>query len=631
METVKIINLVIAIIFTVCYSYQFFYIPIPWLFKRKNKKAAKRNSFAVLICGRNESAVIGDLLDSINNQTYDSSLITTFVMADNCTDNTAEVAKKYGAVVYERFNTELVGKGYALSDMLKHIKEDYPEGFDGYFVFDADNILSENYIEEMNKTFSQGHDVITSYRNSKNYGDNWISAGYALWFLRESRYLNNARYILHTSCAVSGTGFMFSRKIAEEVGEWPFHMLTEDIEFSVNQISQGRKIAFCKDAELYDEQPVKFSQSWRQRLRWSKGYLQVYGGYGTKLLKGICKGWFSCYDMFMTIMPAFILSLIALVLNIVMLIYNISTGQGGGAVLDSAKTLLSSVYGTLFVVGAITTVTEWKHIHTSAIKKIFYTFTFPLFMFTYVPISIRAFFGKCTWKPIEHTRSAKVMEADREKNAKVDRRILIGFAAAVVLLVIGAGAVNNYVSTAVKNRIVSKTEAVEKNNIDYVIVFAGENGNDETRRKMVYDRIVQSFELAEELKNTKLLVFDERAAKLQAEEMLDMTQYQDMHSLSNERIIIDADSKSTYEALCSAKEKYEAKNVVIVTQECHLSRALYVAEQLGIEACGVAADTGAYQGQAYRDWCENFARIRDFAITLFDSDVVAKKDEQPNS
>lgn len=631
METVRIINLIIAIIFTVCYSYQFFYIPIPWLFKRKNKKAAQRNSFAVLICGRNESAVIGDLLESINNQTYDSSLITTFVMADNCTDNTAEVAKQHGAVVYERFNTELVGKGYALSDMLKHIREDYPEGFDGYFVFDADNILSENYIEEMNKTFSQGHDVITSYRNSKNYGDNWISAGYALWFLRESRYLNNARFILHTSCAVSGTGFMFSRKIAEEIGEWPFHMLTEDIEFSVNQIAQGRKIAFCKDAELYDEQPVKFSQSWRQRLRWSKGYLQVYGGYGTKLLKGICKGWFSCYDMFMTIMPAFMLSIVAIVLNVIMLVYNVSTGQGGLAVWESVKTLVYSAYGALFIVGAITTVTEWKHIHTSAIKKIFYAFTFPIFMFTYIPISIRAFFGKCTWKPIEHTRSVKVIEADKEKSAKVDKRIIIGFAAALIALILGAGAVNTYVSAAVRNKIVSKNEVVEKKNVDYVIVFAAENGNNETRKKMVYDRIVQSFELADTLQNAKLLVFDERATKARNLEKLDMTQYKDLHSVSNERIIIDTEVKSTYEALCSAKEKYGAKNIVIVTQECHLSRMLYVAEQLGIEACGVAADTGAYQGQTYRDWCENFARIRDFAITLFDTDEVAKKDEQPNS
>ena len=135
-------------------------------------------------------------------------------MADNCTDKTADCARQAGAVVWERFNKEEVGKGYALDFLLNQIKKTYPDDpFDGYFVFDADNLLDENYVAEMNKTFSDGHEIITSYRNSKNFGDNWISAGYGLMFLREAKYLNNSRMLLNTSCAVSGTGFMFSRRI----------------------------------------------------------------------------------------------------------------------------------------------------------------------------------------------------------------------------------------------------------------------------------------------------------------------------------------------------------------------------------------------------------------------------------
>lgn len=82
-----------------------------------------------------------------------------------------------------------------------------------------------------------------------------------------------------------GTGFLFSRRVLEETGPWPFHLLTEDIQFSVDQVTRGRKIAFCPDAVLYDEQPTTFRQSWNQRLRWSKGYLQVFRGYGAKLLR----------------------------------------------------------------------------------------------------------------------------------------------------------------------------------------------------------------------------------------------------------------------------------------------------------------------------------------------------------
>lgn len=405
METLQTINFVIAVIFFVCYTYQFLYIPLPWLRKARPHGEARANRYAILICARNEQAVVGDLIASIRNQSYDQSLLSIFVMADNCTDDTALVARVAGATVYERFNRVQVGKGYALQALLEQLEEDYPRGFDGYFVFDADNILAPGYIEAMNRTFSDGHEIITSYRNSKNYGDNWISAGYALWFLRESRYLNHARFLLGSSCAVSGTGFLFSRRVLEETGPWPFHMLTEDIQFSVDQVTRGRKIAFCPEAVLYDEQPVTFRQSWKQRMRWSKGYLQVFRGYGTRLLRGVLRGSFSCYDMAAAIMPAFILSAASIVCNVTLGIWGAVHGDDLTIALLSVGQMLLSMYMTLFVLGAITTITEWRSIHTTT-KKLLYTFTFPLFMFTYIPISLSAFFCKVEWQPIEHRVSA---------------------------------------------------------------------------------------------------------------------------------------------------------------------------------------------------------------------------------
>jgi cellulose synthase/poly-beta-1,6-N-acetylglucosamine synthase-like glycosyltransferase len=187
--------------------------------------------------------------------------------------------------------------------------------YDAFFVFDADNLLEKNYITEMNKTYSDGYQIVTSYRNSKNYGDNWISAGYALWFLRESQYLNKARMLLGTSCAVSGTGFMFSREILEKVGGWKFYFLTEDIEFTVHNVVEGVKIGYCKDAVIYDEQPTKFSQSWKQRMRWSRGYLRFSENTETAD-KGVFKGSFACFDMSMVIMPAIVLSILSIIINI---------------------------------------------------------------------------------------------------------------------------------------------------------------------------------------------------------------------------------------------------------------------------------------------------------------------------
>ena len=406
MEALKTVNFIIAALFFICYAYQFFYVPIPWLRREKPLGPAIPHNYAVLICARNEERVIGDLIASLRAQTYNAALLHIFVLADNCTDQTALVARAAGATVYERQDRARVGKGYALHALLGHIARDFPEGFDGYFVFDADNLLSPDYVERMNETFSAGYDIVTSYRNSKNYGDNWISAGYALWFLRESRYLNHARYLLGSSCAVSGTGFLFSRAVAGEMAGWPFYMLTEDIQFSVHHIIRHRRIAFCPRAEFYDDQPTRFSQSWHQRLRWSKGYLQVFGGYGWDLLAGALRGNWGCFDMAMSIMPAFILSAASLVCNVVLAIVGAAGGGDLTVALFSVLETLGNMCLTLFVLGGITTVTEWKHIHTTAAKKILYVFTFPLFMFTYLPIAIAALFAPAEWRPIEHRISA---------------------------------------------------------------------------------------------------------------------------------------------------------------------------------------------------------------------------------
>ncbi len=408
MRTLSLFNLIFAILFTICYAYQFVFIPVVLFRKNKKKEqTSAEHEFAVMICARNEQVVIADLIDSLKSQTYPSEKIHIFVMADNCSDQTAEIAQAHGAKVYTRSDRKNVGKGYALEALMRNLANDYKEGFDGYFVFDADSLLEPDYIEQMNITFSEGNDIITSYRNSKNYGSNWISAGYALWFLRESKYLNYARQLLGTSCAVSGTGFLFSRRIAEKIGPWPYHMLTEDIQFSVNQITDGERIAFCKDAVLYDEQPVTFRQSWRQRIRWSRGFLQIFFGYMKGLIQGAFRGSFSCFDMSMTIMPAFFLSVLYVIVNISLGIRGALIGDDIMIAVNSVGLTLGNMYLMLFIVGAITTITEWKAIRTSTIKKVFYTLTFPLFMLTYIPIALAALFLKTEWKPISHSVTVK--------------------------------------------------------------------------------------------------------------------------------------------------------------------------------------------------------------------------------
>ena len=187
-------------------------------------------------------------------------------------------------------------------------------------------------------------------------------------------------------------------------------MLTEDIEFSIDNVVRGEKIGYCGTAVLYDEQPTGFRQSWRQRIRWSRGYLQVFSRYGGRLMRGIFRGSFSCYDMAMNIMPAAVLTGLSVVVNLSAALANFYIGGDLKALGLSVLQTLINLYLTLFIIGSITTVTEWRQIHCSAGKKILYAFTFPIFMFTYVPITVASLFTDVQWQPIRHDRCMNLRE-----------------------------------------------------------------------------------------------------------------------------------------------------------------------------------------------------------------------------
>ena len=416
---VDIFNFCVFITFTICYTYQLYYVLVVLSRKPKQLVAKKNHRYAVVVSARNESAVIGDLIHSIKVQNYPTELIDVFVIADNCTDSTADVAREAGATVFKRFNTEQVGKGYALDYGFKIIRSQYADrGYEAYFVFDADNVLDVNYFREMNKTFDNGAKASTSYRNSKNYDSNWISAGYAVWFLREAKFLNQARLTLNTSCAVSGTGFFIAADIIEKNDGWRWHLLTEDIEFSANSILEGIRIAYTPTAVLYDEQPVTFRDSWNQRFRWAKGFYQVFWHYGARLAKGIFinpKGSrFACYDMLMTIAPGMLLTIVSVVFNAIIIVLAATGAMSTGVMIASS---ISSIFFCLFnyvmfmfLFGVLTTFVEWDSIHAPTRKKVLYMFTFPFFMLTYVPIALVALVKKCQWKPIKHSISVDVEE-----------------------------------------------------------------------------------------------------------------------------------------------------------------------------------------------------------------------------
>ena len=412
LDFLQTINQMIGLLFLVCYAYQLLYVPVALWRRHQVVKSVPPRRYAVLISARNEEAVIAQLIDSIKNQDYPSEMLSIFVVADNCTDSTAQVASEAGATVWQRKNLHQIGKGYALNFLLTHIREGYGDDtFDGYFVFDADNLLAPDYVARMNEVFSQEHQIVTSYRNSKNYGDNWISAGYGLWFLRDAAFLNAPRTRLGLSAVVSGTGYLFSKEILLRHNGWPFHSLSEDTEFTVDCILKGEKIGYCGDAVLFDEQPTGLAQSCRQRMRWVRGNMLVLLRQGGRLLRGAGgKNGLSCLDLLLSMAPAIVLAVFGTAAGVAATVLELLNGGHMLPMLGAAAMSFLVPYLLLFVAGAITTATQWRRIHTSAWKKILYTLTFPLFMATYVPITVFALFGKVEWKPIKHRAAITVQE-----------------------------------------------------------------------------------------------------------------------------------------------------------------------------------------------------------------------------
>ena len=408
-------NMILGLTVTLLYLYQVAYLAVGLIRRRwrDRREPKKLHRYAVLISARNEEGVIGELIGSLKAQDYPSELLDIYVVADNCIDRTAPVAKAAGATVYRRFDHVEVGKGYALDYLLKCLKRDGLEGrYEGYFIFDADNIVDPAFVREMNRVFDRdGFTAVTGYRNSKNFGQNWISAGYSIWFLREARFVNAARMALGVNCAVSGTGFLVSADFLREKGGWPYHLLTEDIQFSAECAAKGLRIGYCGQAVIYDEQPTSFRQSWDQRLRWSKGFYQVDAQYGPSLLKGIFRGGrqgLGCYDILLTVTPGVLLTVAGAALQLLVALVCLSAPAwvSEQVLLLTGEFLwtgFSAFYRGMFLYGLITVLSEWRAIRATTLQKLIYLPLFPLFMLTYIPITVAALFQKVEWKPIRHT------------------------------------------------------------------------------------------------------------------------------------------------------------------------------------------------------------------------------------
>ena len=438
-EIVKLIGDIFGLCLMLMCAHFAFFAAVGLFCKKKFPKTETKLRYGIIIPARNEEAVVGNLIDSMRMNNYPQDKLDIFVIAHNCTDKTAEISRERGAIVYEYNNENEKTMGYAFRYLFDRIREDYGvENYDGFFLFNADNILDVNYFDKMNDAFVAcgKKDVITSFRNSKNFGENPMSALYGLYFAYGCCFESRGRTVMGCSTRVQGTGYVINSDIVKN--GWPYVTLTEDWEFTADRILLNEKIRFCDEAVFYDEQPTKVKVMVRQRLRWAKGHLLVcitrfkdmLGALLKPKSRGGIKNKGSMFDFFVNCLPVCVIATALSVLQFIALLLSPLFGHDllevlGTAVMSSLPTTIITYVGLVILsiliyvmeAGRIKNVKLWIRIASALL--------WPLFLMLAAPIEVVALFWRnLQWKEIPHTNTTDfaTLNEDSEQAPELERQ-----------------------------------------------------------------------------------------------------------------------------------------------------------------------------------------------------------------
>ena len=251
--------------------------------KHEDKILIPSKTFALIVAAHNEHAVIAQLIDNLTELKYPRELYDIFVIADNCSDDTAEIARAHGAIVHERFSDVGKGKGFAMEWMFDRLFK-MERQYDAIAVFDADNLVHPNFLLEMNNRLLKGDKVIQGYLDAKNPYDTWVAGTFAIAFWVIDHVWHLAKTNIGLSSVLGGTGMVITTDVLKKNG-WGATCLTEDMEFTMKSLCDGIKTTWAHDAIVWDEKPLTFKASWNQRKRWAQGQFDVAHRFIPRMLK----------------------------------------------------------------------------------------------------------------------------------------------------------------------------------------------------------------------------------------------------------------------------------------------------------------------------------------------------------
>lgn len=368
---------------------------------------AKPCRFAVLICARNEEKVIGNLLESLVSQDYPGELVTCFVVAHNCTDRTAQIAREHGAIVFEWNDPEKRTKGDALRYGVRQIRRLYPGAFDALCFFDADNLAGRDFLKEINAALSSGADVAMGFRRAKNYRQNSVSELFGTYWYQVMYTLNIPNTAMGLPAVVSGTGFAVTMKTLKD--GWNTQTMLEDIEFTIQMILQGKRIIIAPKALFYDEQPSTLRAGLRQRYRWTCGEYLLLRRYLPRLMKAIpLRG-----KQVVSLLPVIAINPVVLLSGSAYILRGAASFALGGVAGGIRWLLLTQLAAWSSVLPITLLLFRWEKMKVRDHLPVL--LLFPVFLMISAPLAAAALFDRTPkWKPVPHNNTTAL--ADIEEN-----------------------------------------------------------------------------------------------------------------------------------------------------------------------------------------------------------------------
>jgi len=402
---------------------------ISWKKVKPVPHSDKKTHFGIIVAARNESKVVRHILNSLKAQTYDKNYFDVWVVVEDENDETINIARRRGFNWFVRKDIEgKRTKGYAIQELYNYFKENNIN-FDAYMIFDADNIISYNYLEVMNDLRQTGVQCGVGYRNYTNGSDNWITCTNAVFFSYMMTFTSRMRTELFKKFTICGTGYFIDQNIIDDAGGWIFTGMTEDTELTNYCYYHNVNMRYYPLIDYYDEQTSTIRMAHKQKIRWIFGYFSSKKRFregnanyhaNTEKIEKISK-----FEYNVSFFPFVIFGVVNFILLIISLILAIVSMFDGSN--QYTNNLFMHVlfqflllFLTFVIVALLVIIKDRKKLRFNMGTIVWACLTYWLFFFDIIICIVEGLIFKkkrTDWQPIKHTGKVTVEEHARGDNS----------------------------------------------------------------------------------------------------------------------------------------------------------------------------------------------------------------------